>query len=69
MEADSAREIPTGPEWEYEPKWDGFRCLAFRMASSWTSCPNPVKLWLGTFPEIAGSTAGLKADDSRSTAN
>ncbi|MBV8831364.1 MAG: ATP-dependent DNA ligase [Acidobacteriaceae bacterium] len=30
MEADSAKEIPTGPEWEYEPKWDGFRCLAFR---------------------------------------
>ncbi len=30
MEADTARAIPTGPEWEYEPKWDGFRCLAFR---------------------------------------
>ncbi len=23
-------EIPTGPEWRYEPKWDGFRCLAYR---------------------------------------
>ena len=23
-------EIPTGPGWQYEPKWDGFRCLAFR---------------------------------------
>ena len=30
MEAETAREIPTGPEWQYEPKWDGFRCLAFR---------------------------------------
>lgn len=30
MEADTAREIPRGPEWEYEPKWDGFRCLSFR---------------------------------------
>ena len=30
MEADTAKEIPVGPEWEYEPKWDGFRCLAFR---------------------------------------
>ena len=30
MEAETAREIPTGTEWEYEPKWDGFRCLAFR---------------------------------------
>jgi ATP-dependent DNA ligase len=23
-------EIPTGPEWRYEPKWDGFRALVFR---------------------------------------
>jgi ATP-dependent DNA ligase len=30
MEADPAKEIPTGPEWQYEPKWDGFRCIAFR---------------------------------------
>src|ERR671911_1083166 len=30
MEARSVDEIPTGPEWQYEPKWDGFRCLVFR---------------------------------------
>jgi len=30
MEARSFDEIPTGEEWQYEPKWDGFRCLAFR---------------------------------------
>ena len=30
MEAESADEIPLGPLWQYEPKWDGFRCLAFR---------------------------------------
>jgi ATP-dependent DNA ligase len=30
MEALSVDEIPTGPEWQYEPKWDGFRCLVFR---------------------------------------
>ena len=30
MEALSVDEIPTGSEWQYEPKWDGFRCLAFR---------------------------------------
>src|SRR3954468_18753549 len=30
MEAKSVEEIPTGPEWQYEPKWDCFRCLAFR---------------------------------------
>jgi len=30
MEADTGAEIPSGHEWYYEPKWDGFRCLAFR---------------------------------------
>jgi ATP-dependent DNA ligase len=30
MEALQVDELPLGSEWEYEPKWDGFRCLAFR---------------------------------------
>lgn len=30
MEAKSVEAIPRGPAWQYEPKWDGFRCLAFR---------------------------------------
>src|SRR6187399_394473 len=30
MEARSVDEIPVGDAWQYEPKWDGFRCIAFR---------------------------------------
>src|SRR5579862_630450 len=30
MEAKSVAELPRGEGWQYEPKWDGFRCLAFR---------------------------------------
>jgi ATP-dependent DNA ligase len=30
MEALAVDEIPVGDQWQYEPKWDGFRCLAFR---------------------------------------
>lgn len=30
MEARSVDAIPQGPQWQYEPKWDGFRCLLFR---------------------------------------
>lgn len=30
MEARSVDEIPAGEKWQYEPKWDGFRCIAFR---------------------------------------
>ncbi|MGB8581587.1 MAG: ATP-dependent DNA ligase [Candidatus Sulfotelmatobacter sp.] len=29
-EAKAVDEIPDGDGWLYEPKWDGFRCLAFR---------------------------------------
>ena len=30
MEARWVDQIPVGEEWQYEPKWDGFRCIAFR---------------------------------------
>lgn len=30
MEARSSSELPSGEGWQFEPKWDGFRCLAFR---------------------------------------
>ena len=30
MEAATADALPDGEDWQYEPKWDGFRCLAFR---------------------------------------
>ena len=30
MEALLAAELPEGDGWQYEPKWDGFRCLAKR---------------------------------------
>jgi len=34
MEARLVEEIPSGPDWQYEPKWDGFRCIAFRDAEN-----------------------------------
>ncbi len=34
MEATVADEVPVGEDWQYEPKWDGFRCLAFREGAS-----------------------------------
>src|SRR6202045_3949675 len=30
MEARLVDELPEEPGWQFEPKWDGFRCLAFR---------------------------------------
>jgi ATP-dependent DNA ligase len=34
MEAQSVDEIPVGADWQYEPKWDGFRAIAFREGSA-----------------------------------
>jgi ATP-dependent DNA ligase len=35
MEARSAEALPNEPdEWQFEPKWDGFRCLAFRQGGA-----------------------------------
>jgi len=33
MLARAAEQIPAGPGWRYEPKWDGFRTLVFRDGS------------------------------------
>lgn len=30
MDAKAASELPSSSEWQYEPKWDGFRALVFR---------------------------------------
>jgi ATP-dependent DNA ligase len=30
MEARHVASLPQGPEWQYEPKWDGFRAIIFR---------------------------------------
>ncbi len=30
MEADPVNDLPRGKGWLFEPKYDGFRCIAFR---------------------------------------
>jgi ATP-dependent DNA ligase len=34
MEARSVDAMPRGAEWQYEPKWDGFRCLLSRQGEN-----------------------------------
>jgi ATP-dependent DNA ligase len=61
MEADTAREIPSGPEWEYEPKWDGFRCLAFRDGESIHIMSKSGQPLARYFPEIIAALVSLAA--------
>ncbi|MBV9301089.1 MAG: ATP-dependent DNA ligase [Acidobacteriaceae bacterium] len=62
MEADTAREIPSGPEWEYEPKWDGFRCLAFRDGTKLDIMSKSGQPLARYFPEIKAALLSLDAE-------
>ena len=61
MEAKIASEIPIGPEWEYEPKWDGFRCIAFRSGDEVELQSKASQSLTRYFPEIAHSLRSVKA--------
>ncbi len=61
MEALLVSEIPEGDKWEYEPKWDGFRCLAFRDGKN-VELQSKSGQTLGRyFPEIVAALLQLKA--------
>jgi ATP-dependent DNA ligase len=61
MEAQSVEEVPTGPEWQYEPKWDGFRCLVFRDGKDVTLQSKSGQPLTRYFPEIVEAIRALKA--------
>jgi ATP-dependent DNA ligase len=52
MEALLAAELPPGDGWQYEPKWDGFRCLARRDADDVTLTSKSGKPLGRYFPEV-----------------
>jgi ATP-dependent DNA ligase len=62
MEAEPARNLPTGPRWQYEPKWDGFRCLAFRDGKRVDLESKSGKALTRYFPELVRSLAALRAN-------
>jgi ATP-dependent DNA ligase len=53
MEAQLVDELPVGREWQYEPKWDGFRCLAFRDGAKVDVMSKAGKPLTRYFPELA----------------
>lgn len=60
MEALPATDLPTGKEWQYEPKWDGFRCLAFRDGDSVELQSKSSKPLTRYFPELAAALLAIK---------
>jgi ATP-dependent DNA ligase len=61
MEAKSVAALPSGADWQYEPKWDGFRCLAFRDGDD-VALQSKSGQRLGRyFPELVEALLKLKA--------
>jgi ATP-dependent DNA ligase len=60
MEALLAAELPEGAGWQYEPKWDGFRCLARRDGAEITLTSKSGKPLGRYFPEVDEILAEVK---------
>jgi len=61
MEALSVDQAPVGKEWQYEPKWDGFRCLVFRDGDKITLQSKAGKLLTRYFPDVVEAVRALGA--------
>ena len=61
MEALLVEELPTGPEWQYEPKWDGFRCVVFRDGDTIDLMSKAGKPLARYFPDLVETIRSIKA--------
>jgi len=62
MEALLAAELPEGSGWQYEPKWDGFRCLAQRDGDQVELISKNGKPLGRYFPEVLEAIASVKPE-------
>jgi ATP-dependent DNA ligase len=60
MEALLAADLPEGEGWQYEPKWDGFRCIAVRDGDRLYLVSRSGKDLGRYFPEVAALLGGIK---------
>ena len=62
MEAKLVTELPEDKGWQFEPKWDGFRCLAYRAGREVDLRAKSGKPLARYFPEVVAMLASLKPD-------
>jgi ATP-dependent DNA ligase len=61
MEARLVPELPTGKDWQYEPKWDGFRCLAYRDGAKVDLMSKAGKPLARYFPDLVATISEITA--------
>jgi ATP-dependent DNA ligase len=63
MEAELVAELPTEPGWAFEPKWDGFRCIAVKQGGEVRLFAKSGKPLGRYFPDMVAALAQVAADD------
>jgi ATP-dependent DNA ligase len=59
MEAAAVAALPAGADWSFEPKYDGFRCLAFRDGDEVVLQSRRQRPLARFFPEVAAALAAV----------
>ena len=62
MEAKAVDRLPQGDGWQFEPKWDGFRCLAFKAGGDIALQAKSGKPLSRYFPEMIAALKGFSVD-------
>jgi len=62
MEAKLVTELPADGGWQFEPKWDGFRCLVFKTGKKVELMSKSGKPLTRYFPEVVAAFAASKPD-------
>ncbi|MDW6022251.1 ATP-dependent DNA ligase [Mesorhizobium sp. BAC0120] len=63
MEARLVDALPEGPGWQFEPKWDGFRCVAYRSGDMVDMRAKSGKPLGRYFPEMLDAIRSLPGSD------
>ena len=63
MEAKSVEALPRGEGWQFEPKWDGFRCLVFKAGQDVDLRAKSGKSLSRYFPEMIEAVRSARADN------
>jgi ATP-dependent DNA ligase len=62
MEAESVEALPDDQGWQFEPKWDGFRCLVFKTGDAVSLMSKAGKPLARYFPDVEAAVAALPAE-------
>ena len=69
MEAKLVEDLPDEEGWQFEPQWDGFRCLAYRAGAEVELQAKSGKSLARYFPDVVDALRVLPLTASCSTAN